>query len=686
MLIAADASAATYAQRLAKELQFRGYLVRDLAQSAESSDDLVDHSVRVVLVLATAAGSDSAAIRDAVAWARANDRPVLPLLLSGDPWIHLADLNFTDVRAGELPPDEFFRRIDGCVQEAESSLSEGAWALLQQGLWQAAMQGFSRRIELSPDDINALIGRGFSALGLGRYEQALGSFDRALAREPANVVARAGRGEALVGLGDFEQAHEILTHVLQQAPDARRCAMPRSQALAGLGRTEEALAALQRLVPPPEVDDPLISSMGSRLASLNATSDVFHDAMPIEQFLSILPSKAAVERCRATLLDRSGRAFDARRARRSALKLALGENAPPSTAPAADAGAALATHGAAVFISYSRDDHAYVRRLADWLTQASLPVWFDEQIRTGDHWLRDIEGRLRAAVAVVVVVSPSALESTWVRRELLLADNLDIPILPLRLQGEPIPLLLDLEHVDVSDGQLPEVDWLARLCELVEARPTVSFSPADAHYRAGEALLKLLRVRDSLREFNRGIEADATHADCYVGRGSALTQVGVLEASHSEDETPMLPWIERALDAYEQAVALEPTNGNGHLGRAVMLMNLGREDEGREAVRTAVRVDPANADVRSTWGAYLAQEGRYEEALEHFEAALRANPRHSQAYQNRAYALHQLGRDDTDDEDLWVAAGYLEKTPLYEAKRVAKGLGRRLKGMLTRRS
>ncbi|MEM9388576.1 MAG: tetratricopeptide repeat protein [Pseudomonadota bacterium] len=682
VLLAAGPSGAVYAQRLWQELSFRGYLVNKIASEPSLRDAEIDGSVRAVLVIATDDADDGGTLRAAVAWARANERPVLPLLLSGEPWAQLADLNFTDVRGEALPSGAFFQRIDDSVQEAETSLSEGAWALLQQGMWQAALRGFAQRVAASRDDSNALIGRGFSALGLGRYEQALGSFERALAREPASMVALAGRGEALVGLGDLEPARAALSRVLERAPDAKRSALPLSQALAGLGQPETALEILQRAFPESAIDEPFVSAMASRLAKLNASSDAFHEEMPIERFLALLPSNSEVERCRAMLLERMGKRQQARRARRRAVSIALADG-PPTSAIGPDRESGVPT-GAAVFISYSRDDREYVRQLVDWLTQAQVPVWFDDAIRTGDQWMRDIEDRLRAAAAVVVVVSPSALDSTWVRRELLLADRLQIPILPLLLAGEPISLLLDLQHVDVSGERLPQADWLVQLRGLIGARPQVTTSPADAHFQAGEALLKLLRVRDALREFNRGIAADPQHADCYVGRGSALTQVGALAARDSEQEHPMLPWINRALEAYEQAIALEPTNGNGHLGRAVMLMNLDRADESREAVRTAVRVDPANADVRSTWGAYLVQEGRFEEAIEHFEAALRLNPRHSQAFQNRAYALHQLGREDEDEEAFWIAAGYMEKPQLYEVKRAARGLGRRLKRMLSR--
>jgi len=72
-----------------------------------------------------------------------------------------------------------------------------------------------------------------------------------------------------------------------------------------------------------------------------------------------------------------------------------------------------------VFVSYSSKDLPFVKRLAGDLRDKGVNVWLDQwEIRVGDSILQKIEEGIRAHDHFAVVLSPEAVASTWVRREL----------------------------------------------------------------------------------------------------------------------------------------------------------------------------------------------------------------------------------------------------------------------------
>ncbi|HKJ37436.1 MAG TPA: toll/interleukin-1 receptor domain-containing protein, partial [Anaerolineales bacterium] len=113
-----------------------------------------------------------------------------------------------------------------------------------------------------------------------------------------------------------------------------------------------------------------------------------------------------------------------------------------------------------VFISYSRTDMEFVQRLAMDLEREGFDVWWDlTDIQGSDVWERKIEEGLRTSQYFIVVLSLASLESRWVRREYLSADNTGIKIIPLKLKPYDVtPLTLrDIQPVDAIDRRYEDV-------------------------------------------------------------------------------------------------------------------------------------------------------------------------------------------------------------------------------------
>ena len=68
-----------------------------------------------------------------------------------------------------------------------------------------------------------------------------------------------------------------------------------------------------------------------------------------------------------------------------------------------------------IFISYSKKDSDFAHKLADDLAAAGFNIWIDRSLQVGEDWEDTIESQIRGANEVIVILSPNAVSSKWVR-------------------------------------------------------------------------------------------------------------------------------------------------------------------------------------------------------------------------------------------------------------------------------
>jgi len=111
-----------------------------------------------------------------------------------------------------------------------------------------------------------------------------------------------------------------------------------------------------------------------------------------------------------------------------------------------------------IFISYSRRDQEFVTRLASDLDAQVAGVWFDQStIQAGQKWQDEIMEGIRDCKAFVLVLSPDAMESRYVRAEVNKALELGktiFPILysPAKWTGQFESLIREIQTLDLRSG------------------------------------------------------------------------------------------------------------------------------------------------------------------------------------------------------------------------------------------
>lgn len=152
-----------------------------------------------------------------------------------------------------------------------------------------------------------------------------------------------------------------------------------------------------------------------------------------------------------------------------------------------------------VFISYSREDHAYAGQVRAALEARGLPTWIDDRLNAGDGWWDEIDGALAAAACVVVIMTPSSRASRWVQREILLSEERGKPIFPLLLAGEHWSLLVDTQYVPVLDGALPPdsfFDLLAHAVRMAEGAPDITEENVLTYLMARDLAISSMQAHD----------------------------------------------------------------------------------------------------------------------------------------------------------------------------------------------
>lgn len=133
-----------------------------------------------------------------------------------------------------------------------------------------------------------------------------------------------------------------------------------------------------------------------------------------------------------------------------------------------------------IFISYSRKDIDFARKLAGDLEKAGYDVWWDlTDLRGGDDWVRVIPAAIESSTFFLVVLSPNSAASDWVAKEYTQALNLRKKIIPIQLKPGPVPFALNtINFVNFANGEYED-----RFKELLSALGFTGTPPVVTPYQ-----------------------------------------------------------------------------------------------------------------------------------------------------------------------------------------------------------
>ena len=160
---------------------------------------------------------------------------------------------------------------------------------LQQGRNSEAATYLGEALQISPDNLGALMNHGMALQGAGRPDEALESFNKALAIDPNLPEAHYNRGVALVDMHRFEMAVESYDRALVLRPEMISALVNRGVALAAMNQLDDALASHDRVL---AMQPGNVMAQNNRGLTLRALRRLPEAVAAYEQALSLQPDYA----------------------------------------------------------------------------------------------------------------------------------------------------------------------------------------------------------------------------------------------------------------------------------------------------------------------------------------------------------------------------------------------------------
>ena len=116
-----------------------------------------------------------------------------------------------------------------------------------------------------------------------------------------------------------------------------------------------------------------------------------------------------------------------------------------------------------VFISHTHSDQRLAHKIAAILEQAGLEVWdASREILPGDNWAQEVSNALQESEAMVILLTPDAVRSEWVRREM--RWNIAYALGEVRFRSRLIPVVAGDPDILNTEG----VPWILRHQKMVD--------------------------------------------------------------------------------------------------------------------------------------------------------------------------------------------------------------------------
>lgn len=128
--------------------------------------------------------------------------------------------------------------------------------------------------------------------------------------------------------------------------------------------------------------------------------------------------------------------------------------------------------------------------------------------------------------------------------------------------------------------------------------------------------------------------------------------------------------LDKAIEHYQEAIALQPDEPDAHYNLAAALANLNRLDEAIREYKKTLKLQPNNAVAKNNLGNTYLLKGDLEKAMAYCREALQLDPDFAEAHYNISNILFLRGRSDEATTELQAAVA---SRPDYQEAQYALG-------------
>jgi tetratricopeptide (TPR) repeat protein len=289
-----------------------------------------------------------------------------------------------------------------------------------------------------------------------------------------------------------------------------------------------------------------------------------------------------------------------------------------------------------IFFCYAHEDEQLLNTLKNHLFPLKrtglIDIWHDRDISAGTDWEQQIKSHLNEAQIILLLVSPDFMVSDYcygieMQRALERHDLGEARVIPVILR-----------HV-YWEGVLGKLQALP-----TDARPVKSWPDLDeALYNVTEGICKVI-----VEITPKSSPPPPVLSTQPVSQTPPPTNLPDKSQKTKEqwikegDGFLGLESYQQALEAYEQAIQIDPNDAVTYINKGTALIYLRRYEEALAACEQAILIDPNAAQAYNMKGFALSELELFEEALKAYEQAIQLDPNDAIAYNNKGIALEGL--------------------------------------------
>jgi tetratricopeptide (TPR) repeat protein len=168
-------------------------------------------------------------------------------------------------------------------------------------------------------------------------------------------------------------------------------------------------------------------------------------------------------------------------------------------------------------------------------------------------------------------------------------------------------------------------------------RAKINRGRAGAYEGIGQSYHRLGQDAAAIEAYNQAIAIDPSDPNAFVGRGDVLSDRQLFD---------------EAMADYTEAIRMDASHSRAFAGRGIALYLRGRDEAAIADFDRAIALDSNFAKAYSCRGAARSRLGRNDEGLADYDAVIRLMPENAGAYKDRGGVLYRLGRYDSAIRDL----------------------------------
>jgi tetratricopeptide (TPR) repeat protein len=167
----------------------------------------------------------------------------------------------------------------------------------------------------------------------------------------------------------------------------------------------------------------------------------------------------------------------------------------------------------------------------------------------------------------------------------------------------------------IAKTPIPSPEQLKAMVERLKEAIKKNPNDCSSHFKLGEALIHLKRIRDAVQPLTEATRIDPNFYEAFFHLGQAYAQLG-----RDEDA---IPHLEKAMDLKPESEVVKKVLAGVYKEQCDYFGKSKRYDLAQEAFEKAIKIIPKFGPAYLSIGISFSQQGKYKEAFKKIETALK---------------------------------------------------------------